>query len=127
MELAGEPGTYRPRACDCDFCRKHAAAYVSDPHGKLVFAVRDETQLSRYRQGSGIAYCLVCGNCGVLVGICYEEQGRLYATVNRRALGQGVEFAPEAAVSPRLLGAREKIERWKNIWFADVHIKSSGA
>ncbi|MGB7291149.1 MAG: hypothetical protein WBD99_03140 [Thermodesulfobacteriota bacterium] len=55
MEVTAKPPSYNPRACDCDFCRKHAASYVSDPSGKLIIMVENETNLTKYRQGSGIA------------------------------------------------------------------------
>jgi len=34
------PGDFRPRACDCSFCTKHGAAYVSDPAGRCASPVR---------------------------------------------------------------------------------------
>ena len=55
MQLAGSANGYGPRACDCSFCRAHAATYVSDPRGKLHVRVNDAAHLGRYRQGSGIA------------------------------------------------------------------------
>ena len=27
LTLPGDPADYAPRACDCDFCRKHGAAF----------------------------------------------------------------------------------------------------
>ncbi len=127
MEITGKPDSYNPRACDCDFCRKHAASYVSDPHGKLVILVKNEANLGKYRQGSEIASCLICKICGVLVGVCYEEHGHLYATVNSKAIGNGADFGEETIVSPKTLNDQEKIQRWKNVWFADVGIKWIGA
>lgn len=55
MELPHASCAYHPRACDCDFCRKHGAAYISDPQGAVRIQVKDAQQLGRYRQGSGIA------------------------------------------------------------------------
>lgn len=122
LGLPAAPQTYSPRACDCAFCSKHGAAYLSDPGGRLHIRVGDERQLRRYRQGSGIADCLVCANCGVLVAIAYRSEGRLYATVNARAIDAGVVFAESQPVSPKLLSAGEKPGRWENLWFADVRI-----
>src|SRR5690348_18095264 len=68
MQFAHEPGSYHPRACDCDFCRKNAAAYVSDPQGSLGIRVQDARCLGNYRQGSGVAECIFCAKCGVLIG-----------------------------------------------------------
>lgn len=122
MHLAGNPGAYAPRACDCDFCRKHAAAYLSDPQGKLAITVRDADRAGHYRQGSGSAEFLLCTRCGVLIGVCYAEAGRRYAAVNVRILDEPGLFAAETPVSPRLLAVNDKIARWKAAWFADVSI-----
>src|SRR5437762_851279 len=51
MTLTQTAASYIPRACDCDFCRKHSAAYVSDPKGSLSIKVKDNDALGAYRQG----------------------------------------------------------------------------
>ena len=55
LQLTRAPDSYSPRACGCDFCRKHGAAYVSDPDGALHMRIADPAQAGRYRQGSGQA------------------------------------------------------------------------
>ena len=127
MVFTGEPGSFNPRSCDCDFCCKHAASYVSDPRGKLVLKVKDAANLGKYRQGSGIADFLVCRICGVLVGVCYQEHGQMYAAVNSKVVENGADFGAETAVSPKKLNDQEKIQRWKKIWFSDVSIETAGA
>ena len=122
LELPAPFPSYNPRACDCDFCRAHAAAYLSDPEGKLVLRVRDPHNLSRYRQGSGTAECLICKSCGVLIGVACEIDGELYATVNVRAIRDG-DFGAEMVVSPKSLTAEEKIRRWRKVWFGGVRIE----
>lgn len=124
LELPEPPRVYNPRACDCDFCRAHGAAYLSDPGGKLVIRVKDPASLGRYRQGSGTAACLFCKSCGVLIGVACEIDGELYATVNVRAV-HGAEFGPEQTVSPKTLTAEEKIRRWREAWFSGVRIETS--
>lgn len=126
MVLTGRSASYSPRACDCAFCRAHAASYVSDSQGKLEIRVKDAANLSKYRQGSGIAECLICKICGVLVGVSYNDDGRLYATINSKAVKNGA-FGAETAVSPKTLGDQEKVERWKDLWFSDVTITQRGA
>jgi hypothetical protein len=128
MELTRAPNEYGPRACDCDFCLKHGASYVSDPLGRLEIQFERERNISRYRQGSGNAECLVCRSCGVLVGACYRDRGRILATVNSRIFTEGPVFGPEVLVSPKALSEPDKIKRWDELWFADVTVKSdSGA
>ncbi|BBE32818.1 GFA family protein [Sphingosinicella microcystinivorans] len=122
VALTASAGDYVPRVCDCDFCCKHGASYVSDPDGRLEIKVRDPQLLGRYRQGSGAAEMLVCRNCGVLVGAVYREGDTLLGVANVRALDAGSTFAAAQPASPQRLGREEKVDRWKAIWFADVTI-----
>jgi hypothetical protein len=127
VEFTGKPDSYNPRVCDCDFCRKHAASYVSDPQGSLLIHIKDERNLGKYRQGSGIADFLLCRNCGVLVGVTFQTDGRLYATVNSKSIDGGPHFGEETPVSPSMLSDSEKTERWKDIWFGNVSINTINA
>jgi hypothetical protein len=120
IELASAPGTYNPRACDCDFCRRHGASYVSDARGSLLIQIADEREVGFYRQGSGIAECIVCRICGILVGACYRSEGRVFATVNVKAVDAGTTFGAEQTVSPRQLSDSDKQLRWKDLWFSGV-------
>jgi hypothetical protein len=113
VDLTRAPDTYAPRACDCEFCRRHGAAWVSDPQGSLLIQSRNEGDTGRYAQGAGIAEMILCRNCGVLVGALWREQ-RLYGVANARVLD---ELQP---VSPRTLSADAKRSRWQSIWFATV-------
>jgi hypothetical protein len=124
LGLTRAPTEYAPRECDCDFCRKHRAAYLSDPGGSLVIHIRDEEQCGRYRQGSGQAEMLLCRSCGVLVGALYRDGGRTYAAVNA-SVALGAQFGARQAVSPRTLSESEKVRRWKELWFADVAIRTN--
>ena len=125
IELVRSPETYNPRACDCDFCSKHAAAYVSDPQGSLLMQIRDDAGISRYRQGSGAAECIVCRNCGVLAGVLFVRDGRTYGAVNARIMDGPAGFGVPQCVSPKNLAVDEKVERWRNIWFPDVTLTST--
>lgn len=125
MALSRAAGTYEPRACDCDFCTKHSAAYVSDPAGSLAIHVKDASRLARYRQGSGQAEFLLCSGCGVLVGVVYEVDGKSYGAANARAFEGGAPFGAAQPVSPKQLAPDQKSARWQTVWFPQVSI--SGA
>lgn len=127
LELTRTRETYNPRACDCDFCTRHSAAYLSDPEGSLVIRMKDEDRVGRYRQGDGIAEFLICSNCGVLVGVTYKSEGRVYGAVNARAIQGGKGFGPEQPVSPKTLSADAKMSRWQDVWFHDVSIRAQTA
>jgi hypothetical protein len=125
LELTRAPDSYSPRACDCDFCRKHSAQYVSDPQGSLVIRLKREADCGRYRQGSGLAECLLCRNCGVLIGAIYQNDTGLYATINVKTIDARVTFGAEQSVSPKQLSESEKVKRWQDLWFCKVQIESA--
>jgi hypothetical protein len=120
VQLTRAPDTYNPRACDCDFCRLHGAAYVSDPQGSLRIRVRDQEQLGRYRQGSGRAELLLCRNCGVLIAPILRDGDGIYASVNVRVIEAGAAFGADQVVSPKKLAEADKVKRWHDIWFSQV-------
>ena len=124
LELAREPGTYHPRACDCDFCRKHGAAYVSDPQGSLHIRIQDVSRMGNYRQGSGVAECIFCRNCGVLIGALYRSEGQIWGVINARIVAGQTSFGTEEVTSPKALSGTEKEKRWQGIWFSSVKIES---
>jgi len=119
------PGEFNPRACDCSFCLKHGASYVSDPNGRLSIEVKGSDTLGEYRQGSGSARLLVCRHCGVLVAGLYDGEGVSYGTVNSRCL-EGTSFGAPKTVSPESLTAEEKKQRWMKLWTPNVVLKISG-
>ena len=116
--------SYEPRACDCDFCRKHGAAYVSDPQGSLSVEIGNDLEVNRFRQGSNTAEMLLCRTCGVLVGALYREADRLFGTLNVKALDARLAFGSEQGVSPKTLSADQKVRRWRDLWFPDVRLES---
>lgn len=120
IQLTRAPDAYNPRACDCGFCRKHAAAYVSDGRGSLEITIGAAADRGSFRQGSEAADFLFCRRCGVLVGVTCEIDGRSYGAVNVRSLDPAVSFGPEQSVSPKQLSATGKLQRWRDAWFPDV-------
>jgi hypothetical protein len=125
VQLTLPAASYRPRACDCSFCRKHGAAYLSDPQGSLLLKVREAAQLGSYRQGSALAEMLVCRTCGVLIGALRREDEKLYGVVNCRVLDAPGEFGAEQSVSPQTLSPQQKLQRWRELWFARVTLTAA--
>lgn len=121
VELTRAASSYSPRACDCELCRRHGAAWVSDPQGSLLIHVRDQRDTGRYRQGAGIAEMLLCRNCGVLVAALWQGP-HLLGVVNANALEARDTLAAAEPVSPKSLSAEAKMNRWQKIWFADVRL-----
>lgn len=122
-ELAG----MMPRACDCDFCQKHGAAYVSDPSGRLRITVAELDALLSYRQGSKAAHFRLCGRCGVLVAVTFEHQGNTYGAVNIGCIDERSLFGASVPASPQHLSPEEKVSRWLQLWVPGVQVVGAGA
>ena len=120
VRLTQPPSAFVPRACDCSFCRKHGAAWLSDPQGVLALRLRGEPV--RYRQGSDQAEFVACAHCAVLVAVVSEVDGRMYAAINARTLDGPDTPAAAQPASPQSLAAEQKVERWSRLWFADVRL-----
>ncbi len=120
LTLSQPPLSYNPRACDCSFCQKHGAAYISDAKGELEIQVRDPKLLSHYQQGSETADFWVCRTCGNLVAVLFANQGETYAAVNTRILDSKTLLGEPVTVSPQKLSKEEKTKRWQQVWFSKV-------
>lgn len=120
LRTAAAPEQTAPRACDCGFCTRHGAAWVSDPQGRLDLFVRDRERVGGYRQGSNQARFLFCMDCGVLAATAMDAGGREFAAVNARCLDDAGRFAPAVAASPQTLAAEEKTSRWQRLWIGEV-------
>ena len=74
------------RACQCSFCRAHAARCTSDPDGSVRFHLAKPEALVRYRFALGTAEFLICGRCGVYLGAALATARGTFATINLNAL-----------------------------------------
>jgi len=105
---------------------KHGAAYISDPAGKLRITSSAPSVLRSYRQGSGTAEFWLCSECGVLVAVTFEHDGRLYGAVNATCLDDALEFEASIPASPQALSPEQKVARWLQVWVPDVQVLSVG-
>lgn len=124
VTLSGDLAEYTPRACDCDFCIKNGAAYVSDSKGKLAVKIRNPEESTLYKQGDNLVELLICKQCGVMVCATYTDGNEIYGTLNSKTLSNRDQLSPSQVATPKLLSPEEKIERWKALWFPDVTIHS---
>lgn len=123
VNLALEPKRYNPRACDCNFCREHDAAYVSDPNGSVVIRTDTMSNLKFAQQGDELAEFLFCVACNQLLGVRWQQ----YGSVNARALFDKASFGNEISASPKQLSAEEKVERWRELWFPEFVVAATNA
>ena len=116
-----------PRACDCSFCQKHGAAYISNSSGALRIVAAQPSALRSYSQGSEAARFQMCAQCGVLVAVIFEHNGRIYGAVNATCLDELALLGASLPASPQLLSPQEKISRWLELWVPEVQVVITGA
>lgn len=101
------------RACDCRFCRIHAARNWSDPAGLAKIRVREPHVLQQYRFALRTADFYLCRMCGAYLGAVLSHDSRAWSTVNLRLTTLDVAEAP-ASYGAEDTAAR--IERRKRVW-----------
>ena len=123
MRISKPIADYSPRACDCEFCAKHGAAYLSDSKGHLLIRIKAQSDLERYQQGSGQASFLLCRVCGVLVAVCHTDNEMTYGAVNTRSLDDLSVIQEPVSASPKQLAPDARAARWKALWFSNVELE----
>jgi hypothetical protein len=98
-QTALPPARWSVRACQCGFCRSHAAATTSDPLGRLSFHVGENDCLQHYRFGLRTANFLVCRRCGSYLGAQIRTAHGCFGIVNTLALTPPAVELPLAVVA----------------------------
>ena len=106
----------RPRACQCTFCRKHAARTVSDPEGRATLRLAVPLEDASYRFASRQAAYLICPRCGVYIGAIIATPEGSFATLNLNAFGDPLPGLAAEPVSYDGQTAAGKLERRLRLW-----------
>ena len=105
---------YSPRACDCDFCTSRNISYISHPDGELE--IESMEALDIQKQGSKQANFITCNCCKSVIACCLQIENSLIGALNSTLLLNYSLLQDPTLVSPKALGAKEKIERWQSVW-----------
>jgi len=117
-----DPEQWEVRACQCSFCRSHAARTTSDPEGSILFRIPDQSRLNRYRFSTKSADFYVCRVCGVyLASVTVSARGQ-FATVNVNALSPPVDLPVATAISYAGESAEQKLARRERKWTPVIDI-----
>lgn len=106
----------RPRACQCGFCRKHAARTISDPEGLAAIRLAVPREAATYRFASRQADYLVCPSCGVYLGAIIATELGSFATLNLNAFDDPHPGLAAEPVSYDGQSSEEKLARRKTMW-----------
>ncbi len=102
------------RACDCSFCRIHAAQNWSDPAAQAVINIRTERLLNRYVFGLKTAEFFICRQCGAYAGAVLTQARQSWATLNLRLTQlPGVN---ERSMSFEGENVADRVARRKRVW-----------
>ena len=111
-----------PRACQCDYCRAHDAAWVSKPGSRVRLRARDDSMHHTVRQGSGTAVFHECGACGAVLLATVEVDGETYGALNASRLRNPQGFQPAVTVDYSDQTADDKLPRWQANWCCPVSL-----
>jgi hypothetical protein len=111
------PKGWSIRACQCSFCRIHAAVSTSDPLGSLEFIEHAPTALHQYQFGHKSADFLLCRHCGAYIGAMMQSGSKRFGIVNVRVLQSLLNELPEAkAMDYEGEGLAERMTRRESRW-----------
>jgi hypothetical protein len=114
MDTQFSESEIKARACDCSFCRIHAAMNWSDPNGSATIRVNDLQQLQRYIFALATAEFFICRVCGAYVGAVLTDPDGCWSTINLRLSG-----LTDIAVTGASFGSEDtaqRISRRKSVW-----------
>ena len=111
------PADWTIRACQCSFCRMHAALSTSDPAGFLEFSEHVPGALQRYQFGRRTADFLLCRTCGVYVGAVLQSGPKSFGIINVRVMYSILDLLPDAApMTYDVEEATDRIARRERRW-----------
>lgn len=112
------PEDTSPRACQCDFCRKHNTRAVSDPAGSLDISVKAKADLGRYRFGLNTSDFLICRNCGVYVAAFMPDpdDAHGFATLMVDALAERARYPAAQPASYEAEDEAGRRQRRRQTW-----------
>ena len=105
-----------PRACQCSFCTKNNARYVSKSGTRVNVSVRKPALHQQTKLGSEQALFHSCTHCGDLVLVTAQLDDTRYGAVNAAALRSPEPFAKPIEVDYSGDTAETKVQRWRDNW-----------
>jgi hypothetical protein len=102
------------RACQCSFCRSHAAKSTSDANGSVQFFVQNWENLNCYQFDAKTANFLICKICGAYLAAVTTVDSQQWATVNLNTTS--LRDRPAIPVSYDSETRQERLKRRSQRW-----------
>ena len=116
FETEISPADFKPRSCQCSFCRKHSTRALSDTNGNIHLSVTSKAELNRYKFGHNSAEFLICTRCGVYVSAYMPDGNKAYANVMANALRDHEAFPPGIPINYGVENETNKLKRRRGVW-----------
>jgi hypothetical protein len=113
---------FTPRTCQCTFCRKHDASWISDPDGQAQVRYANRADVSAYRFGTGTSDFIVCKKCGVLTVALCEIEGRTRAVFNIKPMLEHQFYKKPVLTNLDTDSIEERLARRARNWTGKVTI-----
>lgn len=95
------------------FCISINISYLSHPHGELeIYSIKT---LEIQKQGSNQASFITYNCCKSVIAASLQIKNRLIGALNSTLLSNFSLLQESTTVSPKTLGAKEKIDRWQTV------------
>ena len=102
-----------PRICDCNYCKAHPSAVISNPSMEIDLTGGRATF---DQNGDRLAKFFRCEGCGDLLAVGCLISDVMRGAVNSNLFGDTYHFGEPIQIQPWLLSSKEKLERWGKLW-----------
>jgi len=104
------------RACQCDYCRPRALAYLSEPSASLRVTLRDQRYLYAHSFGTHTADFYHCAVCNTPVFVKSYIDGRDYTLAVANALDGFAELGGQVETQLDEETLAERLQRRSATW-----------
>jgi len=78
--------------------------------------IESKVPFERQHQGSNQADFITCSVCKTVIAAALQLENKLIGALNSTLLFDFSMLQKPTVVSPQMLSAKEKVERWKAVW-----------
>ena len=122
LSLDSELSQHTPRACQCSYCKKKNAAYISFPDWKMEVRIKNSDQINKFRFSTRTADFVSCKICDELIYVVSKIGNKNYSVVNITAF-KNIKFPdPDETDFDSEIQSERLIRRELN-WISNVYIE----
>ena len=120
--LDSELSQHTPRACQCSYCKKKNAAYISFSDWRMEVKIKNSDQINKFRFSTRTADFVSCKICDELIYVVSKIGNINYSVVNITAF-KNIKFpGPEECDFDSEIQSERLIRRELN-WISNVYIE----